>query len=132
MQHFGAAQAAKVIAWVVVGLSLIAGTYLGSWLGSIVGALGTGGGLFIYLKLLARAKSMLKPSCVCLGKAVAFVGWDGTRQIFEIVSRKYAGEFMNANKRKLINLSQDARELLEGEGYEHHASSVQSARRYRK
>src|SRR5262245_6868711 len=132
VRHFEAASAAKTMTWVVSVLSLVVGLYLSSWLGFIVGALGIGGALFMYQKLMAQAKGMRTSSCVCVGKAVAFLGWDGTRQIFYVVSPIYAREFMIANKKKLINLSAEARRLIEPSGFEDCANSVQSARRYQK
>ena len=132
LNHISAADNAGFLAKLILVIVLIVAWYLGSWLGVIFGGLGVVGALVLYLKLNAQANRMLKKSCVCLGKAVGFIGWDGTHQAFEIVSAKYAREFMIANKRKLINVSPEAGTLLGDEAHEKRAISVQLARRYRK
>jgi hypothetical protein len=86
----------------------------------------------LYLWLWSQAKKLCSENCVCVRKAVRFVNWDGTRQVFEIVSPKYASAFMRENPKKLINLSLQARNLIEEEGHINRAKNVQSARRYRK
>lgn len=119
-----------IIAMVVVGIIvLVVFGLIHIIAGLILGAVAAVG---IYIWLMKYAKGLCSENCVCVGKAVSFVSWDGTRQIFEIVSPKYAGEFMLANQRKLINLSPKARNLIEGEGYMNRAKNVQSARRNRK
>lgn len=131
-KHIEAADTANILTGVVCVISLVAAGYLGSKVGAFIGVIGLVAALFTYIKLMAHAKSMLKASCACIGKAVGFLDWDGTRQVFKIVSHEYARKFMVANSRKLINVSPEARHLLEGAGYEHRANSIQSARRNRK
>lgn len=130
-EHSKGAEALKpLVKFVVIPLlvvSLSVESYSGYFIFMMV--VGT---VFLYIKLMNRAKSLLKVGCVCTGKAVGFLGWDGTLQMFEIVSDEYARKFMIANSSKLINLSPKAQQLLGNSGYKNQANSAQSARRYRK
>jgi hypothetical protein len=129
IKHKDAATFAAIAAVIVAVLALFVFAQIHIIVGLILGG---GGAVGLYIWLLNKAKGQCSEHCVCVGKAVGFVSWDGTRQIFEIVSPKYASEFMLANQRKLINLSPQARTLIEGEGYMHRAKNVQSGRRHRK
>ena len=102
LNHIEAANTALKLAGIVIVIVVIIAWSLGGWSGTIFGALGAVGALILYVKLIANANKTLRSSCVGLGKAVGFIGWDGTHQVFEIGSPKYAREFMIANKRKLI------------------------------
>jgi hypothetical protein len=132
LNHIAAANTALTLAGIVIVLVVVIAWSLAGWSGTIFGSLGAVGALILYVKLISNANKTLRNSCVGLGKAVGFIGWDGTHQVFEIGSPKYAREFMIANKRKLINVSHEARELLVEEAYDKQANNVQSARRYRK
>lgn len=86
--------------------------------------------IWIISKLYAQAQLMRNANCCCLSKAVDFLSWDGTHQIFEITSHKYALAFMIANKQKLINISSKAKELLESNGHGSLPNTPQASRRY--
>jgi hypothetical protein len=81
--------------------------------------------------LTARARSQCSTDCACVGKAVAYLGWHGTVHQFEISSPRFAQNFMVTNQSKLVNLSQQARKLLEQSGSISKANGRRVPRRYR-
>jgi hypothetical protein len=72
---------------------------IGTWIGAMA-------------KYQSRARSMCFGDCASPSAAVQYVNWYGTTHSFQIASRRYAAEFMAANANKLINLTEDARQLL--------------------
>jgi hypothetical protein len=88
------------------------------------------GVILIYRQRVDRARAMCTPSCPSANRAVAYYGWEGTRQAFEISSESYASAFMVANQRKLVNLSPQAIALLQSRIEPAFANNAQSARRY--
>lgn len=76
-----------------------------------------------------KAKAICSPDCACIQTAVSYLGWDGSRHIFEIVSTTYANSFMVANLKKLVNVSPEAWDWLHANGYISSPGKAQSARR---
>lgn len=107
--------------------------YLGvaPWLGVLISFLGAVGTIFIYNQLSTQAKALCGSTCACVTHGVAFLNWDGTQQVFEIVSQDYALDFMIANQKKLVNVSPQARQLMEAYGYGAQVNTQQTARRSR-
>jgi len=61
---------------------------------------------------LRDARAECGPNCAGANAAIAYLGWSGTLHSFEINSQRFAGDFMTANQRKLVNLTPEARALL--------------------
>lgn len=67
----------------------------------------------------ARRKQALRgcvERCRCPGVSVTYLGWNGSVQVFDIVSEDYATDFMRSNEQKLINVSSDTRAALQRRG----------------
>ncbi len=52
------------------------------------------------------------PGCCEAKPAVAYIGWDGSVQSFEITSPTFAATFMQINQRKLVNATPEALDLI--------------------
>jgi hypothetical protein len=134
VKHVKAADTTVVLSWVCGIASVVPGAVLWwagiPYLGIPIAVVGLVGTVLLYSKLMAKADGIRGPDCVCLGKAVAYLGWHGTLHEFEIASPDYARAFMAANQRKLVNLSHEARELLESRGHVPPPDMAQSPRRY--
>jgi len=98
-------------------------------LGIVVGAGGIVAGICAYNSLMAKAKSMCGSNCVCLQKAVSYLGWQGSCHMFEIVSSGYALAFMMANQSKLVNVKPEVWQWLQANGYNISPHQPQSAKR---
>ena len=135
ISHINAAKNASSMSTLVgVGSVLLALFFCYSvamWFGTFVFIAGIVGAVVLHSKLMAQAKAMSNAQCACIKEAVAFLDWDGARQVFEITSPNYALAFMVANSRKLVNLSSYARQLLESNGHGNHTNDQQSGRRFR-
>ena len=109
LSHVQAMNAANALVVGGVMLSLCVGFVL--WVavahlfGLLVVLVGSGASIYFSQAALKRAAALKTPSCVCIGAAVALHEFDGSRQAFEIASPVYALAFMQANARKLVNLS---------------------------
>ena len=73
------------------------------------------GGVVFYFQMTA-AKHKMSAGCACVGRAVAYLGWQGTLHAFDVCSPSYAVAFMKANEAKLVNISDEAGRLLGGQG----------------
>lgn len=80
--------------------------------------------------MMANSKAACGTQCICVSSALGFLGWNGSRQAFEIASTSYALGFMVPNERKLVNLSPVAVQFLEANGHRHPAWGQQTAQRY--
>jgi hypothetical protein len=83
---------------------LAAGTLVGAALAGPVGLLVGLGGAAAASALgaaqhNARLRSLLRPTCVAAGPAVAYVGWDRDTHRFAFLNRRYAEAFREANAR---------------------------------
>jgi hypothetical protein len=109
---------------IILGLALL---NQAAWLGVLFIA----AGLLAAFALQHRstAAQRLPPSCFCPRKSVALRGWHGTRYEFEMLSREYATAFMAANLKKLIDVRDEARQLLDSMT-EAQPGQPQSPRRY--
>ncbi|HEY4179600.1 MAG TPA: hypothetical protein VGM90_22320 [Kofleriaceae bacterium] len=60
------------------------------------------------------ARKMCGPSCATTGKALAYLGWNGTSTALELASPTYAARFAEANSELLVNPTPRLRQLIEG------------------
>jgi hypothetical protein len=60
-----------------------------------------------------RAQQLCGPQCVRPDAAVAYLGWNGTVQSFDISSRFFAYELILANPRNAVNVSYDMQAELQ-------------------
>jgi len=135
VEHVKAAEAAVFLAWVLGVLSVVAAGvlwyFLTPFLGIPVGVAGLAGTGFLYNKLMADARAKCGPDCVCVEKAVKYLGWHGPLHKFWITSEDYALAFMVANQKKLVNLSQEATDLLKASGHVPRPSAPRAPRRFK-
>jgi hypothetical protein len=135
VKHVKAVEAAVTLAWVLGVLSLTAAGALWyfatPFLGIPVGVAGLVGTVLLHNKLMADARAMCGPDCVCVERAVKYLGWHGPLHKFWIASLDHALAFMLANQKKLVNLSQEARDLLESSGHAPRPGAPRSPRRHR-
>ena len=99
----GGSRAAAIYA-VGLALALIVGLAA-----SGLAALGTLIAMVISAELLRshrhkRAEGMCSHACAAASEAVAYLGWSGTVQSFQILSEKYAAAFLVSNEQKLVNV----------------------------
>jgi hypothetical protein len=115
--HFRAAESARSLARGLTISSVLGGVVIGYFvntaIGIIIGILGVVAAVFLHSSQMDRARAMCSANCACVGRAIAYLGWHGPLHQFEIMSSRFAGELMAANPRKLVNLSPQARSLLE-------------------
>jgi hypothetical protein len=102
---------------------------IASWPGYLLSAIVMAGVVFAYSRLVANAKTMCSPSCAAVRSAVGYLGWEGSRHIFEIGSSAYAYGFMVANLNKLVNVTPDVWEWLRRNGHVTSPNQPQSAKR---
>jgi hypothetical protein len=135
VKHVQAAEGAVAFAWVVGVLSVAAAGALWyfatPFLGIPVGVAGLVGTGLLYNKLMAGARAMCVPDCVCVVRAVKYLGWHGPLHKFEVASADFALAFMVANQNKLVNLTQDARDLLKSSGNVPRPNAPRAPRRHR-
>lgn len=60
------------------------------------------------------ARKSCGPSCATTGKALAYLGWNGTTSALELASPTYAARFAEANAEILVNPTPRLRQLVEG------------------
>jgi|SRR5579863_1041253 len=134
VRHVKAVEAAKALAWVLGILSVVIGVFLGyavnSGTGIIMGGLALLGTGMVYANRLSQARSQCGSTCVCVGRAVAYLGWHGTLHQFEVLSAPFARDFMTSNQGKLVNLSSEARNLLAEAGSVPKTNTPRTPRRY--
>lgn len=135
IHHVKAAESATGSRRVLTGIALIVAVVLwvasGSFfLGLLVAACGVAGGVFFHKNLMQRARGMCCADCVCVERAVGYVGWQGACHMFEIASPPYALAFMAANVKKLVNVQPEVWQWLQANGYAPQMHQPQSARRY--
>ena len=70
-------------------------------------------GIVGYVRQARKARGMCSATCVYVGRAVTYVNWYSSVHSFNIMSSKYAALFMLANAKKLINVTNDGRRLME-------------------
>ncbi|HZU43096.1 MAG TPA: hypothetical protein VE994_10520, partial [Terriglobales bacterium] len=63
-------------------------------------------------KSLAEARALCSANCVTVDRAVSYLGWYGSLHQFQIISQRFARDFMLANQSKLVNLSPEAQNIL--------------------
>jgi hypothetical protein len=121
VRHVTSIEAAKSLGRMLAILSLCLGLLLAFILGAasglIIGLLGIVATGIIRRRGINGARALCGTDCVCVGRAMAYLGWHGTLHHIDIVSTRYAGEFILANRTKLVNLSAQAQNLLTGAGY---------------
>lgn len=125
-----ASGSASLLAVGSITLSIILGFAVSPSLGVTVGILGVAGAIPVYVRLMKKAKGLCLIQCTCVREAVAFVDWDGTRQVFDIASTEYAAAFMGFNERKLVNISPQAAHVMEAVTHHKQEGGKQAARRY--
>lgn len=135
VEHVKAAEAAVTLAWALGVLSIAASGVLWysvtPFLGIPVGVIGLVGAVLLYNKLMGGARAVCGADCVCVEKAVKYLGWHGPLHKFNIASLDYALAFMVANQKKLVNLSHEARDLLESSGRMPRLGARRAPRRHR-
>jgi hypothetical protein len=118
--HVMSAEATRRLAWTLGSLSLALGLILGfavnGVFGLVCGILAMVGTGWLYRLRMTDAKARCSSDCVSVGRAVAYLGWHGPLHQFEVISLPYARDFMLANQHKLVNLSEQAKNLLAGTG----------------
>lgn len=135
VRHVRSAEAATVLLGVLAGSSLLAGVWL--WIATsppigiavAIGALV--GTMLLHYRRMGSAKKGCGQECVSVSRAVEYLGWHGTAHQFWIASRDYASAFMVANERKLINLSPEARALLQARAHGPSQGALRAPRRHR-
>jgi hypothetical protein len=70
-------------------------------------------GIVGYVRQVRKARGMCSNTCLSVGRAVVYVNWYGSVHSFDIMSRSYAALFMLANAKKLVNLTEDGRRLMQ-------------------
>jgi hypothetical protein len=91
----------------VVGVALSGGVGLGfAVIAFVVGAIFDG-------QRKSRIRNQLPSECATAARAVRYLGWNGTVQVFDFVSADYAAAFASANRSKLVNVSSEVYALLE-------------------
>ncbi len=143
VQHVSAAGDAEAQAWLFGVVSVVAGGMLWQLVTNLygipagivvcipVGFVGWFGTVMPYRKRMAEARAMCGPGCVCVERAVRYLGWHGPLHMFWIESLDYALAFMVANQKKLVNLSQEAIDLLASSGQVPPAGAPRAPRRHR-
>lgn len=116
--HVMSAEGTRKLAWILGIVSFVLGLFLGfvasAASGVMIGTLAIVGTGLIYLRGMGKARARCGANCVCVGRAMAYLGWHGTLHQFEVGSADYAHDFMKANHSKLVNLSVQAKNLLAG------------------
>ncbi len=135
LAHVSAAESARSLAKVLTLASLAGGALL--WftvdqtIGLIVAILGLAGTVFLHSRQVANAKAGCCADCACVHRAIAYLGWHGTLHQFEVMSPRFAADLMAANARKLVNLSREARDILESRTATASPNAPRAPRRYR-
>jgi hypothetical protein len=70
-------------------------------------------GVALFAWRRAGAEALRSPGCACAGRAVEFLGWEGSIQRFEVLSEAYAAEFLLDNSRKAINVGPEAERAMQ-------------------
>jgi hypothetical protein len=116
--HVMSAEGTRTVALILGIVSVSFGLFLGfvasATSGVMIGTLAIVGTGFIYRRGMAKARARCGADCVCVGRAMAYLGWYGTLHQFEVSSPQYAHDFMKSNQSKLVNLSVQAKNLLAG------------------
>lgn len=108
--------AARLARWICLGGLVIA--FLIMILGGFV-ALVLGVAMAFGLSALAayrerrEARAQCHPECAGAGPPVFYLGSNGGAESFEFAQQGYATDFMRANLEKLVNLSSEARRLIQ-------------------
>jgi hypothetical protein len=132
--HVKSAQAARMFALLLGFSSIVVGAFL--WyavnpgigiLGGSVTLLGATLGCSMWM---SEARARCSSACVCVGSAVAYLGWHGTLHKFDVKSASFARDFMTANRSKLVNLSPQARNVLANAGTVSNTNAPRTPRRY--
>ena len=92
----------------------------------IVGAIGAG---FFFQRWRNEAAQATTSTCESVGPAVAYLGFSGTVNSFEMKTN-YAGAFVRANHKKLVNESHEMRRFLESVAPELRSTKTQRPRRF--
>ena len=100
------------------------------YLGSSIGVLCLIGTVFARKQMVAQAREKCHSYCASVDRAIVYLGWHGSLHRFDISSNQFAAEFMGANERKLVNLSQQARQLLAATTPAAKPNASRTARRY--
>ena len=91
----------------IVGLAVSGGVGLGlAVIAFVVGAI-------LESQRKSRIRDQLPSECSTAGRAVRYLGWNGTVQVFDFVSAGYAAAFASANRSKLVNVSSELFALME-------------------
>jgi hypothetical protein len=134
LTHAKIAAVAEVIAGIVGVVAILVGVALWNGvshaLGVVVGLALLAGAAGIYLAIMRAAMAFGSPACACAGKAAKYLGWSGTLHRFEFVSLAFAAAFMAANQSKLVNVSHEARQLLQSEGLSQPQGAPQTPERF--
>jgi hypothetical protein len=108
--------ATRLARWVCLGGLVLA--FLIMILGGFV-ALVLGVAMALGLSVLAlyrerrEARAQCHPECAGAGPPVFYLGSSGSVEAFDFAQQGYAADFMRANLEKLVNLSGEARQLIQ-------------------
>lgn len=80
----------------------LAGVMLGGPIGLLVGLGVAAASLVGSAKKSSELEKLIKPSCVALGPAVAYRGWDGDMDGFTFASRPFTEAFLRENADKIV------------------------------
>lgn len=115
LSHAAAWNSALTLFKTVAGIGLVVGS-LSLCAAVPVGLVVIAGALVLAFVLQAKrrttATAECSPQCACPGPAAAYLGWQGTFHSFDLEGRVFAADFMSANLGKLLNVSPQARQLV--------------------
>lgn len=113
-------EGARTLAWMLgilsIGLAMFLGYAIGLATAIVTLILAMLGTAVSYKRRMTQARAHCGAECICVGRAMAYLGWHGTLHQFEVLSACFARDFMVANQGKLVNLSAQAQNVLSGAG----------------
>jgi hypothetical protein len=134
MAHFSMLDLTRSNARWLTLFSLLAGAVcwfaIHPLVGTVVGIGALTGTIFFFNKQMTQARSLRRAECACLDRAVAYLSWFGTVHQFDVVSRQFAADVMLLNVRKLVNVSPQARAVLDSVTLTVNTTGLQSPRKY--
>ena len=123
LDHIRSYDYASVIGVIFAVIAVVVGAMIGSAAGwsedakaygiPLVIVIAIVAGILGYVRQERKAQAMRVATCACAGRGIAYVNWYGTVHSFDIVSSNYAGLFMTANAKKLVNVTEYGRRLME-------------------
>jgi hypothetical protein len=134
LRHVASARSARIISLTILAAAVVVATVFGTQnqdaAAGILAVIGIGAAIVSYSKLMNRARSECIPTCASVNRAITYLGWYGTLHKFEVLSAQFAGDFMSANQKKLVNLTSEAMSLLSAKGLAVDISAPRAPRKY--